>query len=189
MSVTSKSILLLIFSATLIGCTVTPAQQSAVIFTEQTLQQDKSGQYSSLDKLMLYHDLLQEKNAFQLAWEYNYAKNHFKNNTDPESRLKYILLISLPNTVFTDTHTALDLLNSWPQDITLPPNLASFKKLLILLLTEQQIAKTHAKNLSQRLKASEEHAQTLQNRIDAIKSMEKNPIKNMEKNPIRRITP
>ncbi|MCO6426533.1 dihydrolipoamide acyltransferase [Nitrosomonas communis] len=181
MNVTFKSISLLIFSAILGGCAAPSAQQSPVIFTEQPHQQHGSYGYNSLDELMLYFDLLQKKNAAQLTQEYNDVKNRFKNDIEAENRLKYILLISLPNTAFTNVQAALDLLNNWPQDITLPPNLASFKKLLILLLTEQQTAKTHTKNLLQKLKATEEHAQILQNRIDAIKSI--------EKSPIRRITP
>lgn len=176
MNALSTSILLLIFYTVLTGCTVTPAHQASV-FTEQTLQHDEFDQLNSLNELMRYHDLLQEKNTFQLAWEYNYAKSHFKDNPDAKSRLKYILLISLPNTAFTNIHAALDLLNNWPQEITLLPNLASFKKLLTLLLTEQQIARTNAKNSLQKLKVSEEQIKTLQNKIDAIKSMEKKPIR------------
>lgn len=177
MSILSRAISLITIYAVLAGCTVTPSQQSPVSFTEQTSQHDELDQSSNLDELMQYHDLLQEKNTFQLSWEYNYAKNHFKNSSSPENRLKYILLISLPNTAFTDIQAALDLLNSWPQEITVPPNLASFKKLLTILLTEQQIARNNTRNLTQKLKASEEQIQTLQNRIDAIKSIEKNPIR------------
>jgi hypothetical protein len=177
MSILSKAISLITVYAVLSGCTVTPTHQSSVSFTEQTSQHDEFDQSSNLDELMQYHDLLQEKNTFQLSWEHNYAKNHFKNSPNPENRLKYILLISLPDTAFTDSHAALDLLNKWPQEITLPPNLASFKKLLTILLTEQQIARNNARNLTQKLKASEEQVQTLQNRIDAIKSIEKNSIR------------
>ncbi|MDV6343719.1 hypothetical protein [Nitrosomonas sp. Is37] len=188
MSIVSKSLLLLIFSVVLIGCTITPTHQSSDSLNTQIPQQDELDQYHSLDELMLYYDQLQKKNATQLASEYNHAKKHFKNNPDAESRLKYILLISLPKTSFTNIQTALNLLNNWPQDITMSTNLANFRKLLISLLREQQIARTDARNLSQKLKASdeqaqalEEYAQTLKNRIDAIK--------NMEKQPIRRITP
>lgn len=177
MIIISKSILLLIFCVVLIGCTVTPAQQSPVIFTEQTLHHDEFDQFSSLNELMRYHDSLQQKNAFQLAWEHSYAVNHFKNNPDAESRLKYILLITLPNKTFTDIDAALDFLNNWPQEIMLPSDLASFKKLLTLLLTEQQTARAHAKRSLQKLNVSEEQVQILQDRIDAIKSMEKNPIR------------
>jgi hypothetical protein len=130
MSILSKVRSLLIIYAALVGCTATPTHQSPVIFTEQTSQHDEFDQFSNLNELMQYHDLLQEKNTFQLSWEHNYAKNHFKNSPNPENRLKYILLISLPNTAFTDSHAALDLLNNWPEEIILPPNLASFQKII-----------------------------------------------------------
>ena len=113
--------------------------------------------------------------AFQLAWEFNYAKNHFKDSLDARERLKYILFISMPNTAHTDIQAALTLLNNWPEEISLSPSLASFRKLLIALLTEQQTARTSM--VLYKLKNTEEQAQTLQKRIDAIKSMERNPIR------------
>lgn len=177
MSASSNLTFLLLVCAVLAGCAAMPANHSSLVFTEQTLQQDEFAQDDNLDDLMRYHNFLQEKNAFQLSWEYNYAKNHYKNNTNAESRLKYILLISLPNTAFTDIHGALDLLENWPEDVTISPNLASFKKLLTTLLTEQQTARLNARNLLQKLKTSEELVQTLQNRIDAIKSIQRNPIR------------
>lgn len=188
MSVAYKSLIFIIFSAVLIGCTITPTYQSPDSFNKQSLQHVKLDQYNSLDELMLYYEELQKKNAAQLASEHKYIKKHFENNPDAESRLKYILLISLPKTSFTNIQAALNLLNNWPQDITMSTSIANFRKLLISLLREQQIARIDARNLSQKLKASneqaqtlEEQVQTLQNRIDAIK--------NMEKYPIRRITP
>ncbi len=189
MNVASKSLLFSIFSVVLVGCTTATTHPSPDPPDKPASQQDKLDQYNTLDELMLYYDQLQKKNAAQLASEYNYTKKHFnKKNSDAKSRLKYILLISLPKTSFTNIQAALDLLNNWPQDITMSTNLANFRKLLISLLREQQIARTDARNFSQKLKASdeqvqvlEEHVQTLQNRIDAIK--------NMEKHPIRKITP
>jgi phage shock protein A len=87
----------------------------------------------------------------------------------------------MPNTAYTDIKGALDLLKNWPQEALLSPNLISFRKLLIMLLTEQQTVRTRARNLSQQLKTSEEQVKTLQKRIDAIK--------NMERTPFRRINP
>ncbi|SFI21583.1 hypothetical protein [Nitrosomonas sp. Nm34] len=189
MNVASKSLLFSIFFVVLIGCTTATTYPSPDPADKPVSQQDKLDQYDTLDELMLYYGQLQKKNAAQLVAEYNSTKKHFnRKNSDAKSRLKYILLISLPKTSFTNIQAALDLLNNWPQDITMSTNVADFRKLLISLLREQQIARADAKNFSQKLKASdeqiqalEEHIQTLQNRIDAIK--------NMEKHPIRRITP
>ena len=176
-----KFMFLMLSCVILTGCTAMQDHQAPVIFTEQSLEQDEFLPNDNLDDLMRYHHILLEKNAFQLSWEYNYAKHHYKNNTDAISRLKYILLISLPNTAFTDIPVYIELVNSWNEDVIWTYILNNLKKFLTTWLSEQQVAKSNAKNFLQKLKASEEHTQTLQNRIDAIK--------NMEKNPIRRITP
>lgn len=184
MNVRSSTIILFIFSTVLSGCLLLPAHQSPA----QDSQQEKFYQYNSIDKLMSYYDQLQKKKAFQLASEYNYAKNHYYINVDAESRFKYILLISLPKTAFSDIRAALDLLTNWPQDLALPPDLASFRKLLISLLREQQIAKTETRNLLQKLKTSNENAQALREQVQTLESRI-DAIKNMEKHPIRKITP
>lgn len=182
MNIISRTIILLIFSAVLTGCTALPA-----FFDNQVSQQDKFEQNKSLNDLMSYYDQLQKKKASQLATEYDYNKSYFDNNINADSRFKYILLVSLPNTAFSDIRLALDLLTNWPQDLTLPPDLDGFRKLLISLLEEQQTAKTETRNLSQKLKISNENAhvlkeqiQTLESRIDAIKNMEKHPIRKIE---------
>lgn len=180
MNVISRSILVAL-SLVLAGCTAPTAHQSSIILTEQLSQNGDSNDYDSIKDLMRYNGSLHEKKAFQLAWEYNYAKNHFKDSPDAGERLKYILLISMPNTAHTDVQTALNLLNNWPPEVRLSPSLESLRKLLIALLTEQQAARSNTRNLLQKLQISEEQAKTLQKRIDAIKSM--------ERNPIRRITP
>ena len=168
-------------SLVLTGCTALIERQSPDILTEQTPQSEDPNDDNAIGELMRYHGFLLEKKVFQLAWEFNYAKNHFKDSLDARERLKYILFISMPNTAHTDIQAALTLLNNWPEEISLSPSLASFRKLLIALLTEQQTARTSMRNLLYKLKSTEEQAQTLQKRIDAIKSM--------ERNPIRRITP
>lgn len=173
--------LILALSLVLTGCTALIERQSPDIFTEQTPQCEELNDDNAIGELMRYHGFLLEKKVFQLAWEYNYAKNHFKDSLDAGERLKYILLISMPNTAHTDIQAALTLLNNWPEEISLSPSLASFRKLLLALLTEQQTARNSMRNLLYKLKSTEEQAQTLQKRIDAIKSM--------ERNPIRRITP
>lgn len=146
-------------------------QQSEIpmIYTE------KSAPYipSDIENLMRYYQALQDKKPFELHWEYTYAKHHYRNDNNAENRLKYILLISLLNTHFKDPSSALNLLSNWPEDIKLSSNLNSFRKILITLLKDRQSARYNNQNLLQQLKTSEEKIKVLQNKIDAIKSMER----------------
>jgi hypothetical protein len=162
------------------GCASTDMSRTPLVYIEQS-QLSNARNINRLGELMRYYDSLHEKKTHQLAEEYDFAKNNLEVSSDAESRFKYILLISMPNTAYTDIKGALDLLKNWPQEALLSPNLISFRKLLIMLLTEQQTVRTRARNLSQQLKTSEEQVKTLQKRIDAIK--------NMERTPFRRINP
>ncbi|MBX3638994.1 MAG: hypothetical protein KF888_00585 [Nitrosomonas sp.] len=173
--------ILLVICVFIAGCTATNTHQPLVIYTEQSDQNNESDHVNSLDELMRYHDSLLEKKNPHLTEEYSYAVDNYKDSLSAEDRFKYILLISIPNTTHTDLRAALDLLNNWPQEVNLPPNLADFRKFLIRMLTERQTARSNTKILLQKLNASEAQTQTLQKRIDAII--------NMEKDLIRRKTP
>ena len=128
---------------------------------------------SDIENLMRYYQALLDKKPFELHWEYTYAKHYYRNANNAENRFKYILLIGLLNTHFKDTSSALNLLSNWPEDIKLSSNLNSFRKILITLLKDRQSAKYNNQNLLQQLKTSEEKIKVLQNKIDAIKSMER----------------
>ncbi len=153
------------------GCALRPAQKTEmpVIYTEQTA----SALLSDIENLMRYYQMLQDKKPFELQWEYAYAKHHYRNDKNAENRFKYILLVILPNTHFRDTSLALNLLTNWPEDIPLSPNLTSFRKILTTSLKDLRSAKYNNQNLLQKLKASEERIKALQDKIDAIKSMER----------------
>lgn len=143
--------------------------ETPVIYTEQTAR----ALPSDIEHLMRYYQLLQDKKPFELQWEFAYAKHHYRNDKNAENRFKYILLVTLPNTNFRDTSLALNLLTNWPEDVPLSPNLNSFRKILTTSLKERQSAKYNNQNLLQKLKTSEEKIKVLQDKIEAIKSMER----------------
>jgi len=181
MKIIFRTILVLSAYAIIPGCAGTDVIHPPIPHTSQSSRLNHSGHVNTLGAVMTYYNSLDEKKAHQLAEEHNYAKNYLADSSNAEGRLKYILFLSTPNTAYTNIQTALDLLKNWPQEALLSPNLASFRKLLIILLTEQQAAENRARNLRQQLRISEENTQTLQKRINAIK--------NMEITPLRRIDP
>jgi hypothetical protein len=129
---------------------------------------------NDLNDLMHYYSSLLNKSALELAWEYNYANNHYRESMDSQERLKFLILLLLPDTHFRNVQAALDILENPPQTVEFSPNLAAFEKFLVLLLKEQQSASSQAEQLSVKLRATETQVKILQDRIDAIKNIEKN---------------
>jgi len=98
------------------------------------------------------------------------------NNSDG-NRIRYILLLSLPNADFRNISDALRLLIEWPQDEQQLTSMAIFRKLLTQLLTEQQHLTSTVRNFSEKLKAAEEDSEKLRKKVDDIKDMEKSLIR------------
>jgi hypothetical protein len=158
-------ILLMLFA----GCThslLKPPVEPEILVT-QAPQDD-------LNDLMHYYSSLLNKSALELAWEYNYANNHYRESMDSQERLKFLILLLLPDTHFQNVQAALDILENPPQTVEFSPNLAAFENLLVLLLKKQQSANSQAEQLSVKLRATETQVKILQDRIDAIKNIEKN---------------
>lgn len=127
---------------------------------------------------MLYYDHLRKQPATELAKEYDKARQDFAKTRSELNRVKVALLLSLPNAPFHDTLAALNLLNELPKETKdAPSGLRSFANFLGVLLAEQQRAINSADDLSQKLKDEQKRARALQEKVDAIKNMEKNLIR------------
>jgi len=159
------------------GCTLIGHKPPPDYTETQTTQHSQS----DLDEVMRYYDSLRNKSEQELTEEYNYADNHYRESIDARQRLKFLILLLLPNTDFQNIRTALDLLENPPQQTETTPDMTAFKNLLTLLLKQQQTAGLQVQNLSAKLRATEAEVKTLQNKINAIK--------NIEKNLMRRNTP
>ena len=129
-----------------------------------------------MEDLMQYYDALRKQPPAELARVYDKVKQNFVQNKSDANRARLILLLILPNTPFRDTTSALYLLNEWPRDAKPVTGLQSFRNLLAALLTEQQRLSNSVDELSLKLKEVQKRTETLQNQIEAIKSMEKNLI-------------
>lgn len=129
-----------------------------------------------MEDLMQYYDALRKQPPADLARVYDKVKQNFVQNKSDANRARLILLLILPSTPFRDTTSALYLLNEWPRDAKPATGLQSFRNLLAALLTEQQRLSNNVDELSLKLKEEQKRTETLQNQIEAIKSMEKNLI-------------
>ncbi len=148
--------------------------QNSIILPAKPVQEAAPSQ---LDKLMEYYELLQEKTEPELAQEFNTVKKNFMHNYSDGNRIRYILLLSLPNADFRNISDALRLLIEWPQDKQQLTSMTSFRKLLTQLLTEQQHLNSTVNKFSERLKVVESYSEKLQKRVDDIKDMEKSLIR------------
>lgn len=172
---TQKFCILLAISI-LSGCAAMQAGQlkSSVTSPDQSTQLIVPSQ---LDMLMQYYEFLQEKTEEELAQEFNTVKANFMRSGSNGDRIRYILLLSLPNSDFRNISDALGLLIEWPQNTSQSTSMDSFRKLLTQLLTEQQHLNSTVNNFAQKLNAAEKYAEELQKQVEDIKDMEKSLIR------------
>jgi len=130
-----------------------------------------------IEDMMQYYDSLRKQPAAELARIYDKVKQNFVQNKSDANRARLVLLLILPNTPFRDINSALYLLNEWPRDGRSITGLQGFRNLLAPLLSEQQRLNQGVEELSQKLKDEQKRVETMQNQIEAIKSIEKNLIR------------
>ncbi|SFP36416.1 hypothetical protein SAMN05216419_1001140 [Nitrosomonas cryotolerans] len=130
-----------------------------------------------LDQIMEYYDFLHNQTLPELTREYGTVKQDVVNSKSDENQIKYILLLSFPNTAFHDVGRALKLLNEWPESSEQSSNLNSFKNLLVMLFNEQQRMSGTIGNLFHKLKTERQRATALEKKVNDIKDMEKNLIR------------
>ena len=126
-------------------------------------------------EIMRNYDTLSKQPATEIAQEYAKAVQDFSAARSDSNRLRVAMLLALPDTPFHDTAAALDLLNDWPQDETAPPSaLRGFARLLSVMLIQQQQSNNALNEMTQKIKEEQKRADALQEKIDAVKNMEKN---------------
>ena len=151
------------------GCAITPQTRSVAPSQPEVIL---TGQ---MDDMMEYYESLRKLSPAELARVYDRVKQNFVQNKSDTNRTRLVLLLIMPHTSFRDLTSALYLLNEWPRGETKAFNhLLSFKNLLAAQLVEQHRLSNSVDELSQKLKDEQKRVETMQNQIDAIKSMEKN---------------
>lgn len=176
MKITCNILVTLTLITVLSGCTPSitrPSLQSPGRHTETRIIQEPD----DLAELMRYFSSLQDKSSAELLEEYQYANSHYRDSIDMRQRLKLLLLLLLPNTNFQSTRAALDLIENPPAEVETTPVTSAFKNLLVLLIKQQRAANLKIQNLSEKLRITESEVKVLRDKINAIKSIEKNLIR------------
>jgi len=132
---------------------------------------------NQLNALMLDFASLEKKNNTELEAIFNNVKEKFENDKNNINRIRYILLLTLPDQKFYDADIALSLLKEWPETELLPPSLESFRNLLIMRLEEELRLKRIVKQLFHQLANEKLRSEMFQKKIEDIKDMEKSLIR------------
>lgn len=122
------------------------------------------------DELLRYHACLLALPPAQLAGEYASVKRESAQGSDPASRIRLALLLSLPNTPFYDPGAAIQLLDQAPAT---SPDLHALAGLLRASLAQQQQQAIRIQGLQHDLTAEKARSASLQDKINSIKNLER----------------
>lgn len=161
-----KKMISLSMAAMLAACSSAPPQQ----FMTPPSVSAPSMPTHDIDGLMQYYEQLGKIPASGLAAEYQNASLDYSKTGSDSSRMRLALLLWLPGTAFRNPQTALDLLKAKP---VLDPGLRSFADIFSAMLAQQQDSENAQQHLEQMLKEEKKHSSALQDKIDAVKKMEK----------------
>lgn len=162
----TKLSFILLLTASLVGCSNMP-----------TNPQDKKVFQVQLSTLMLDYASTENMQADELKTLFNSVKEKFLNNKMDEDRIRYILLLALPEQEFYDSNAALSLLKEWPNIEQQPTSIIAFRSILIKRLAEEKRIHDIVNNLSRQLRHEKQQTDTLQKKINDIKDMEKKLIR------------
>ncbi len=161
-----KRMIALSMAAMLAACSSAPPQQSMIPPAVSV----QSMPTHDIDGLMQYYGQLGKIPAPRLEAEYQNASLDYSKTGSDSSRMRLALLLWLPGTSFRNPQAALDLLKTRPM---LDPGLHSFADIFSAMLAQQQDAENAQQHLEQMLKEEKKHSSALQDKIDAVKKMEK----------------
>lgn len=164
-----RAILLTILVATMSGCASQARHTHADTWFPTLLGA------SQTDELLQDYDAWRKQSPAELTRDYDKARQSLVQTKNNVNRLRVALLLSLPNTSFHDNGAALTLTNEVLKDTkSAGAGLRGLASLLNTSLNEQQKI---AEDGSQKLKDEQRRADGLQEKVDAIKKMEKNLIR------------
>lgn len=126
-----------------------------------------------VDDLMHDYLLAEKMSAEQLLTVFEETKNKFLSENKSEDRIRYILLLVMPDKSFHNRDAALRLLKEWPQLEEQSPGIIGFRNFLMVRLEEENRVMGKLKRISQKMKIEEERSEMLQTKINEIRDMEK----------------
>lgn len=166
----NRSLALLALLASLAGCaTLRPGP------TPGSGWQGPSIAVSQTDEALRYYVYLRGLSAAELAREHDAVRQAFNKSRGDFARVQYALTLSLPNTRLRDEARAIKLLEGWQREDE--GGLKRFGYFLVTQLAEQKRADETADTLRAKLKDEQKRADDAENKLNALKSIEKSLMK------------
>ncbi len=132
---------------------------------------------TQLDALMVDYALIEKMDATELSALHEFSKQKFLDKQEDEDRIRYILLLLLPNTAFYDRDVALTLLKEWHGIEQQQLSFISFRNMLITRLEEEERMDRITNRLYQELTIEKQQTELLQKKVNGIKDLEKTLIR------------
>jgi len=132
---------------------------------------------TQLDALMVDYAHIEKMDSSELNALHEFSKQRFLDKQEDEDRIRYILLLSLPNTTFYNRDVALTLLKEWNGIEQHPLSFISFRNMLITRLEEEERIDKITNRLSQELTTEKQQTELLQKKVNGIKDLEKTLIR------------
>jgi hypothetical protein len=162
--------LFVIFSAALSACSSTHAPVANQIVSAASPVVQKAEMIKPIDLFLQYYDTVSSLPGPALYAEYQKADSDLSRSGSDLDRIKAGMLLALPNTSFRDTKTAINLLNT---AVIKDTGLKSMAGILKAVLMQEQQSENAMRDMAQMLKDERKRSESLQGKIDAIKTMEK----------------
>ena len=171
-----KPILILLTASLLITACTTPAPivtpQTPVTKEPMHVCPPPTAVTTPLNDIMAYYQSIGHLPKNALDSEFQRVSTEFSQHPSDNNRIQKALLLSLPGTDFRNIPLSITLLNEHASNAELD----AFTNLMSTLLVDNQQANDTVKDLNQALKNEKKHSSLLQNKIDAIKAMERHLI-------------
>jgi hypothetical protein len=135
--------------------------------------------------LLEYHQRIRTLGSDELATEYAAANHSLVKQKSDAARLRLAILLSVPGTPFRDDGRAAALAEEVV--IRKNPDNSSLRPLAALVAanaSEQRRQEERSQKLGQRLQEEEKRADTLQQKLDGLKAIEKNLLNREPTKPV-----
>lgn len=129
--------------------------------------------HEPVDDLMRDYLRAEKMDAEQLSAVFEETKNKFLSENKSEDRMRYILLLAMPDRSFYNREAALKLLKEWPQLEEQSSGIIGLRNFLLARLEEENRMIGKLKRVAQKIKIEEERSDMLQTKINEIREMEK----------------
>lgn len=180
----AMSALMCVLAAYLSGCAIVESAQPLNVENEKkpALLTAKANEVALV---LAFFQRIRGLPADSLAAEYALATQALAKQRSDTNRLRLALLLSLPNTAFRDDGRATSLAEETLANKAMDAELKLLALYIAAVAGEQKRQEDRYQAISQKLKEEERRAEARQQKLDALKTIEKDLINREQTKPLR----